>query len=181
MDTLRGLEFVQNLVPKMFEGCDFIKDIVVSESEHSNIFDVSLDVEVDLIDADFDYVEDLDNPKYVDVNFTGNEAMRAAPQMVLKHLINSGKIHLNYIEGRRTSWKVVDTRYVQFFSDSMSVFDIDEEDFDQYLENPPKIKIHYSPMKVRGVMDADPEEYSFDIYPYDKVKVRVLFQLIGDY
>jgi hypothetical protein len=179
-NDLRGINFIKSAVDEVFTGCEYI-DVVSVEEDGSHEYCVTLDIEMELTDEDFDVEVDEDHPKYSKTYFTGNAATKNAPLILLKHLVNNGKAHLDRFgysydsNNKRKNyimWNLIHSmsrlHSIWFYSYDSYLFTTDDLELD-YV---PTIKTHYSPMRVRGVMDADPEEYEYEIEPTKPVKVR---------
>lgn len=179
---------MQNLLGKE------IKVEKVEFDKNSRLYDVLVSVPTYLTDDDFDFdyfEEDEDSPAHTEVSFTGKKAIYQAGEELYKYLLNSGKITFDKDDydslkkSRYQYWNINGTYHylrVYYNSDNYvyigscisrvytpSYFEVDEELFEKrYLEdkkNEPKIQIHYTPMVVRGIMDADPEEYDYEVTP----------------
>lgn len=144
-------------------------------------------------DFDHEYVPaDEDGPEYVDTHFTLEDMQYRLPKYFYTQVVNSGKVTLSRFEswsgGRSSShiyqefslnkkgYQKVDICFEFSPGYDKKVYGlvtIDDECIEKYLDNPPTLEEHYTPMVVRGVMDADPEEYDFEVHGYDKIDVII--------
>lgn len=132
------------------------------------------DVQEELFDTDFECYYDDDPP-----HFSGGVCCYYAKLKLLKRFIESGIAKLYGLKVHE--YKVADSSFFEladsdeYFIEVVDrqLFETDDEYFNKYYEDEiPSIKIYYQPMVVRGIMDADPEEYDYETEPHD-ITVRI--------
>ena len=178
------IDSLKALLSNIFADCSWIKVESVEQEEGYETFSALFHVETDLTDEDFDVDIDEDNPRYSTSHFTESNLGDRASQSLFHYLVNNNKVDFVRVATitlpsgtdktvRRTVLKFAlrPTDDIRFGYNRRPMFDVfayDDLGFDicdAIYDKEPSIVTHYSPMKVRGVMDADPEEYDYECSP----------------
>ena len=203
MLTDRQKERAEGLKEYFAKLLSFDKNLEVTACEPDEHYGFWLTVNVDtgLTDEDFDFevIEaDEDGPGYTKTSFGTENLSERASDYLYKVITNSGLFKLEeHKRGSRSygtypnthfyryisqTWKVSNSYYkIMLNMDwSSAIFDTDEEELEKSLEGKPEptITCHYYKGSVRGVMDADPDEYDCEI-SMESMKIPLLIHVAG--